>query len=59
LEGKQTPWPAAAWWLRPHEALRPILLEVINERGLSPTAIANELNQREVKTLQPGAHWHA
>jgi DNA invertase Pin-like site-specific DNA recombinase len=41
------------------EALRPILLEVIGERGLSPTAIADELNHRKIKTLRPGAHWHA
>jgi DNA invertase Pin-like site-specific DNA recombinase len=41
------------------ETLRPIMVEVISERGTSPTAIAEELSRRKIKTLRPGAHWHA
>jgi DNA invertase Pin-like site-specific DNA recombinase len=41
------------------ETLRPILVEVISERGTSPTVIAEELNRRKIKTQRQGAQWHA
>jgi DNA invertase Pin-like site-specific DNA recombinase len=41
------------------EAMRPVLREIIVLRGSSPTAIAEELNKRKVKTRRPGAQWHS
>lgn len=43
------------------QELRPIIADILSssEGEMSANAIAAELNRRKVKTLRPGAQWHA
>jgi DNA invertase Pin-like site-specific DNA recombinase len=40
------------------KALEPILMDILGGRDMSANAIARELNNRRVPTVNKGSHWH-